>query len=99
MSWKKNWRKRRNAAYQESVSRSRFFSKVAKLAFFGLIGAIFFTIFFFFWYARDLPQPDKIVRKEGFSTKIFDRNQKLLYDIYANQRRTLVDLPEIPQYL
>ncbi|MDP3888776.1 MAG: PBP1A family penicillin-binding protein, partial [bacterium] len=46
-----------------------------------------------------LPQPDKIVRKEGFSTKIFDRNQKLLYDIYANQRRTLVDLPEIPQYL
>ena len=53
----------------------------------------------FAWYAKDLPQPDKIVRREGFSTKIYDRDGELLYDVFADQRRTPVDLEQIPQDL
>ncbi len=49
--------------------------------------------------AFNLPSPDKIVRKEGFSTKILDRNGEVLYDIYANQNRTPVLLDDIPLYL
>jgi len=107
MSWKKVWRKRRkfldasfyNYNSHPRVSNAKFFSKVASLAFFGLVGFIFLMVIAFFWYARDLPQPGKIVRREGFSTKIYDRNEELLYDIYSQQRRTPVELNEIPLYL
>ena len=53
----------------------------------------------FAWYSRDLPQPDKIVRHEGFATKINDRNGELLYDVFADQRRTPVELNQIPDQL
>lgn len=47
-----------------------------------------------------LPSPDKIVRRDGFSTKILDRNGEVLYDIFVDQRRTPVeDISEIPDYL
>lgn len=50
----------------------------------------------FAYVAKDLPNPDRVVRREGFATKIFDRNGKLLYDVYADQRRTPVDLNQVP---
>ena len=43
-------------------------------------------LFFIFpLFAFNLPTPDKVVRREGFSTKILDRNGKTLYDIYDDQ--------------
>lgn len=50
----------------------------------------------FVYFARDLPNPDRVVRREGFATKIFDRNGKLLYDVFSDQRRTPVQLAQIP---
>jgi len=49
--------------------------------------------------AFTLPSPDKVVRREGFSTKILDRNGKPLYDIYENERSTPIKIDEIPLYL
>src|SRR3989344_541440 len=50
--------------------------------------------------SRDLPNPDKLTdRVVAQSTKIFDRSGKhLLYEIFADQKRTLVELEEIPSY-
>ena len=42
---------------------------------------------------------DKVVRREGFATRIYDRNGVLLYDIYSRQKRTPVKLTEVPEYL
>jgi len=65
--------------------------------FFGLIiGGLILGVAVFIYVAKDLPNPNKLVRQEGFSTKIYDRNGQLLYDVYANQRRTPVTLAEIP---
>ncbi|MFC1649880.1 penicillin-binding protein, partial [Patescibacteria group bacterium] len=41
----------------------------------------------------------EIIRREGFSTQILDRNGEILYDIYIDQNRSHVDLEEIPDYL
>ncbi|MCL5091097.1 MAG: PBP1A family penicillin-binding protein [Patescibacteria group bacterium] len=49
--------------------------------------------------AKDLPQPDRIVRREGFATKIYDRNNKLIYDVYESQKRTPVQLYQVPKTL
>ncbi len=73
--------------------------RLAKLAFFGVIALFIFLFFILPVLAFNLPSPDKIVRQEGFSTKILDRNGKTLYDVYSNQNRTPVALNDIPLYL
>ena len=50
----------------------------------------------FFWFSRDLPTPGKLSASNfSQSTKIFDRNGILLYDIYKDQNRTYVTLDQI----
>lgn len=91
------WRER--LARRKSVARSQKLVKLAKLAFWGVIGGFIFLFLILPLLAFNLPSPDKIVRQEGFSTKILDRNGKSLYDIYRDERRTPVKLDDIPLYL
>jgi 1A family penicillin-binding protein len=72
---------------------------VAVASFAGLVLLTLTAFVLFAVIAVDLPQPDKIVRREGFATKIYDRQGELLYDVFANQRRTPVDLKDVPQDL
>lgn len=51
------------------------------------------------YVAKDLPSPDKVVRRDGFATKLYDRNGKLLYDVYSDQKRTPITLNQIPLVL
>ncbi|MDP3994303.1 MAG: PBP1A family penicillin-binding protein, partial [bacterium] len=81
------------------VRRSRRLLAWAKLALFGVIGIFLVSFVVFPIIAFSLPSPEKIVRREGFSTKILDRNGEVLYDIFENQRRTPVTLDEVPIYL
>lgn len=49
---------------------------------------------------KDLPSPAKLAQYNiPISTKIYDRNGELLFDIYADQNRSPVPLSEIPKYL
>ncbi len=91
------WRDR--IRYRQSVGRSRTIVKIAKLGFFGVIGFFVFLLFILPLLAFNLPSPDKIVRNEGFSTKILDRNGQVLYDIYSDKRRTPVEIKDVPLYL
>lgn len=58
-----------------------------------------FLVFIFF--AKDLPRPESFTEKQPIqSTKIFDRTGKvLLYEIYGEEKRTLVPLSSIPEYM
>jgi len=65
------------------------------LVFLGLVlGGIIFYI------ARNVPNPGKLA-SENFpqSSYIYDRNGKLLYEIYADKRRDPVELKDIPNNL
>lgn len=53
----------------------------------------------FAWYSKDLPTPTRVVRREGFASRIYDRNGKLLYDVYKDAKRTPVIWEEIPEEL
>ena len=91
------WRER--ISYRRSIKNSKRLVFLAKLAFFGVIAGFIFLFFILPLLAFNLPSPDKIVRQEGFSTKILDRNGNSLYDIYNDKRRTPVELSQIPEYL
>src|SRR3990167_12345 len=61
---------------------------------------IFLIIFATWFVTRDLPSPRQLdSRQIPQTTKIYDRNGKLLYNIYTDQNRTLVPLSEIPDNL
>lgn len=48
---------------------------------------------------QDLPNPHMLTQRAiPMTTKIYDRNGTLLYEIYADQNRTPVPLAEIPQH-
>ncbi len=49
---------------------------------------------------RDLPPVSQIVqRRQPLTTKILDRNGKLLYSIYKDENRTLIPLSKVPNSL
>ncbi len=109
MSWQRVWKQRTRQIQRRSrwprlsrwqkYSRAKLASRIAFFGFIGVVGLTFILAILFAYYAKDLPHPDKIVRQEGFSTKIYDRNEELLYDVYGQQRRTPVQLEEAPLYL
>jgi len=78
----------------------RFFGLVSTVVFVSLIGLIILTIFSFIIFAKDLPSPYKLTARDAsLSTKIFDRNRKLLYDIYGDKNRALVNWSKLPPYV
>lgn len=61
----------------------------------GLVG----TMGLFAWYSKDLPSPTKVVRRDGFATRIYDRNGEILYDLYQDQKRQPVEFKDVPEAL
>lgn len=82
----------------------RIFPFFVKFKYF-LTGVTFSFIFLFlpllaFIFVQDLPSPKALsLGNIPQTTKIYDRNNTLLYQIYANQNRTLVPLSQIPRHL
>ncbi|MBI5729172.1 MAG: PBP1A family penicillin-binding protein [Candidatus Magasanikbacteria bacterium] len=80
-----------------SPSRRPFFRKaLSGLVFLVAAGAIVLTGVVV-WVSKDLPDPNKLSdRQVAQSTKIYDRTgAHLLYEIYQNQKRTIVNLEDI----
>jgi len=99
----KIWQNRKfKKLYRISLSpfqRLKLASKLSTIFLALVIGSILVTTFLFAWYAKDLPHPDKIKRTEGFSTIIYDRDGKVLYDVYADQNRIPIQIKNIPKNL
>ncbi|MCK4554757.1 PBP1A family penicillin-binding protein, partial [Candidatus Parcubacteria bacterium] len=53
------------------------------------------------WLSRTLPDPNRLMERQvAQTTKIYDRTGEIiLYEIHGDQKRTLVSLDEIPEYL
>ena len=73
----------------------RFFRAVLILIGIGFVA----FIALFVWYSKDLPSPTKVVRRDGYSSKVYDRNGNALYDIYDQAKRDPVAFDDMPDYL
>ncbi len=72
------------------------------LALGSVIGVIAMMVLFFVafaWFSRELPRPGEIVRRDGFSTRIYDRNGQLLYDLFDTERRVPITISQVPEDL
>lgn len=66
-------------------------------------GATFILLFIPFWVRTkldSLPSPKLLaVREIPVSTKIYDRNGVLLYQVYSDENRSLIALNQLPKFL
>jgi len=93
----------------QRIYRRKIFQKKKRniiIIFLKILGAVLFVflfagVFLFILNIRDLPRPEKFT--EGIipqSTKIYDREGKvILYEIAGEEKRTIVPLSEMPEYL
>lgn len=67
---------------------------------FPLSSFLLILLFLFYWFIlRGLPRPNDLVdHRPTLSTKIYDRNNTLLFTFYKDQNRTLVSLTDIPEH-
>lgn len=67
------------------------------LGFFAL--SFLFAFIIFAWYARDLPSPGKLSQVTGNSTVFYDRDGKILFDMYKDKNRMPVPISDVSKYL
>lgn len=69
---------------------------ITTLGIFVVLGIVSFVLIL-----QDLPSPQQFESPENFavSTQIFDRNNTLLYEIYADENRTPVKLSDLPPHV
>ena len=93
--------KKRDAKVKNGYHKPGVFYKLKYV----FIGFLFSFIFLFLplvslIFLSDLPNPSNLsVNYIPKTTKIYDRNNTLLYEIYANQNRTVVKLSDVPDTL
>ncbi|MBP7967531.1 PBP1A family penicillin-binding protein [Candidatus Woesebacteria bacterium] len=95
-------------AYVPRKRRVRLPFKISrqKLVLYLIVGVIGMVIFgyiaalgLFAWYGRDLPQPGKLSESRGNSTIFYDRNGKIIYEMFKDKNRVPVNVDDISKYL
>ena len=101
--WKRTLNRRRLRSKvslrSKRVTKSKKIALWSRYAFIGVALLLVISIIAIPLFAFNLPSPDEIVRRDGFSTKILDRDGEVLYDIFIDERRTPVELDDIPIFL
>src|SRR5258708_708174 len=93
-------RTRRHKNYSFDGRKLLTYSTLLKYLFFVFIAVLIVVAGLFFWYSRDLPTPGTLVTsKYKDATRIYDRNNVLLYSVHQDENRTYVGLPVIPKQI
>ena len=79
--------------------RLRLLTYLSGGIFAAIIAGTILTTIVFAVFSLNLPDPNKVIRRDGYSTIITDRNGKPLYDLYNNQNRIPLELSAMPKYL
>jgi len=90
----KKWSTYKKAHFQKHFS---LFTKILIVGF--AVGIVLF-ISLFIYFGRDLPTSEELENAVfSESTKIYDRNETLLYEIFGNEKRTVVNIEDVSPYL
>ena len=93
-------RKFHRKIYQESKKRKKIIS-ILKFSVCCFFLAAFAALSLIIYYIKDFPNPEKFTERPYIqSTKIYDRTGEiLLYDIYGEEKRTVIPLSSMPEHL
>ena len=93
----------RNGVKQYSGGKNNHPLKInlAKTIFICLLALFILSYAGYLWLTHDLPDPNRLIERQiAQSTKIYDRTgQTILYEIHGDQKRTIINLKDIPDNL
>lgn len=80
------------------IKERGLFKGILLLGMWAFLGAAVFVILIFAFFAKDLPNPEKLSKHQMVeSTKIYDRTGTvLLYDIHGEEKRTVIPFDQMP---
>ncbi len=90
--------------YKGSIDKSnikKIFRKIIQWFLLALLVGSVFALAIFVYFAKDLPRPESFTERPFVEpTRIYDRTgQVILYTIYGEEKRDLVSLDQVPDYL
>ena len=94
----------RNSAISRRIPKidwksKRMWYKLFKFSLIGIGVGLLAVLLLFAWFSKDLPNPANVVRHDGFTSRIYDRNGALIYDVYKDAKREAVAWADVPEYL
>lgn len=73
-----------------------FLTYLASFVLLSILVGTFFMIILFAYFSHDLPDPNRLLERSfELSTKIYDRNEKPIYEVYGDKNRTLITLDQV----
>ncbi|PIS08832.1 penicillin-binding protein [Candidatus Beckwithbacteria bacterium CG10_big_fil_rev_8_21_14_0_10_34_10] len=89
------------SGFKKSFLKTTYFFRPRLSLFLPLLLLLPFVLYFYIIILKDLPGPNRLINREpAIATKIYDRQGELLFTIFnGNQKRTLIKLEEIPDYV
>ncbi len=104
VSWKENHSSLKKTAspnYSRKKAKKQLKTTLVKIALYLVAFFALITLITMLWLSRDLPNPNQLMEREvAQSTKIYDRTgENIIYEISGEQRRTLIKLEDLPDYV
>ena len=89
-------RKKKQINTKQKKKKLIFVTYLASIIF-GLSVICFFAVIIIFaYFSRELPSPNQLLERSfELSTRFYDREDSLIYEVYGEKNRTLVELDEI----
>lgn len=88
----------RRLRYRNSLRQKLLLYVLAGLMGFIVVG-FFFSFLVFAWYAKDLPSPGKLSQSGASSTVFYDREGKVIYELYKDRNRVPVTFDKVSDHL
>ncbi len=65
-----------------------------------MVVGLFGVIVVFAYFSRELPNPNRLLERSfELSTRFYDRNDILIYEVFGDKNRTLVELKDVNPYV
>ena len=65
-----------------------------------MVVGLFGTVVVFAYFSRELPNPTQLLERSfELSTRFYDRNDKLIYEVFGDKNRTLVKMEDVNPYV
>lgn len=81
---------------RENLKKKFTWKNIKKVLYYGVPAFLIFILLLGAWIWKDLPSASKLeARLQTQSTKILDRNGGLLYEVYGDKKRTVVNFSNI----
>jgi penicillin-binding protein 1C len=101
--WKNQVVRASSPANSSGPRKTKKINKWKIFKFLVILAVVFLIIAFIavVWISRNLPNPNQLINREvAQSTKIYDRTgENILYEIHGDEKRTLISLSDLPDYV